>query len=353
MKSIKHKIYSVPLLFIFIFSLIVFHACKDDPVTPANNEPALIDSSFFDWQYIHIPAQDIFNIYAADSDNVFVLGNPEIYHVNDTNVSVIGSYNMMRYIEGTSVNNFFIGGGYLINSISYSRIVRWNGSNFSEIQTPLDSSGPVIAIYPENENETWFSTSSNKVYNYLNGNLTTTYLPDKINFSKFYKKDTKLYLIGLTIRNPIDLFYAFVFENNEWRTITQDTMFENSDITDWTNVVGDDFLRYGKKTVYSFSGNSWQNICTTPDFEIFQAGGYSKENFLSAGLLNNNVIPKVVYRINYKWYLQDNFLPPYPVAMAPIAKLVLKDTRYFGFFVYRYNNYLFKGSYRKVVTNGQ
>ncbi len=342
----------IPCCLFFVIVSISFISCRDDFITPPNNEPAVIDSAFFDWEFIHIPAQDIFDIYAADSDNVFVLGNPQVYHVKDTTVNIIGNFNKMRYIQGTGVNNFFIGGSYLVNNISYSRIVSWNGSNFSEIQTPLDSSGPICAIYTNNENDVWFSTASNKVYNYSNSIIKTTYLPDNIDFSDFYVKDNKLYLMAQRVRNTVDIFYAFIFEDSTWKIAASDTLTDSSDITG-IDIVGDDFVQYRKKSIYLFTGNSWVKAYETPDIAIVHGAGRSVEDFLSTGYLSYEVYSKFFYRINNQWYYQNNFLPPFGIINTQIARIIFKDDQYFSFFLNRFDNYLIKARYRKVVANGQ
>ena len=141
------------------------------------------NDTLFNWQYMNIPGYYFVDLCAYDTNNVYLLfpfglvtvhGN--IYSetlFNDTDFYA-------NKINAFDMSNIFIGGQahgvFTVNS----KLKKWNGTGFTDIIIPQDSSNGIHDILVKGAADVWFATKSNKIYHYDGTLLSTYFLSNRI-----------------------------------------------------------------------------------------------------------------------------------------------------------------------------
>lgn len=332
--------------FLIILSFLL-SSCKDEIVTPPPEEPVIKDSAMFDWEYTLFNPGYIYDLYAADTDKVFISASSGVYYYDGSTFTII-DYSTPDFnidvINGTDPTNVYFGGGGTAQYITHARLKKWNGSIVQEIQMPDDSSRYLTNIFIRTLNEIWISTYSNKIYKYDGVNIETHYIPfDFLNSIKIFEGVSgNLYIFGWRGYNTTDeIHYLLEFKNNIWSIILVDTVTTNSELRLESNVCGSDLVRNGTSHFYYFIPNFWSQIPGEIDFEGLSFSGKSKDDFMCSGQ-SENIHWKMYVHRDGVWYGQSNYQPPPPMLLIPLYTLSYIKGYYFGIYDDFDYNYLVK-----------
>jgi hypothetical protein len=170
MKSIRQKILSVSYLLLSIFSLVILHSCKDNPITPSED----FAPSRFYWRSIDIQGTGFSGAWATDTNKIFLLNyyNKSLYVVSNGIISnyYVGEY-YLNEIKGLSNNEVYLFGTGI--SDQKLTIIKWNGGGFeyypSGIKVTGNNSSRVKGC-SINSNDIWI-LSQNGIIKYNGTNL--------------------------------------------------------------------------------------------------------------------------------------------------------------------------------------
>ncbi len=164
------KLKNILLCITAIILSIGIYACnKDNGVQPKPQEdPLVIDSNVFDWKYDTIRSTRINNIYAVDTNDIFMSGNPYAVRIKSGKKYRI-NYNDNDFtslcVNGTNENNVYFGGAPYWSNISLkSKLKKWNGTAVEDIPIPNDSSRGIQDLLPVTDNDLWALCELNIIY---------------------------------------------------------------------------------------------------------------------------------------------------------------------------------------------
>ena len=310
----------------------LFSSCSDDNPVKTTNPPPVVDTldSLFTWQFLNIPGYFIEDIYVYDTNNIYlaipagivaVHGNNYFpIYVNDTAfaVNVIGGYDN---------SNIFLGGSN--PWIFKSRLKKWDGSNFSDILLPLDSSVGVENILVRTPDDVWIGVGRDKIYHYDGFSIQTYDLLSRVLGPTFFADSVgTLYLFGSSPTSPsTSIFYVYKFDGTQWQVVESDG---NNNMTDYVNICGSTVVRSAKDGIYKFTSTSWELITSFINMQIDIVGGKSShELLLSGGIINNSGYSEDIYHWNgEKLAKQKNYHPPFYATLYGIKST---NNYYYGY----------------------
>lgn len=317
--KMKNRI-SQHFLRLIVLMLIAFSlSCdKDDVIVNPPNDPQILDSNFFDWQYIEINGANIGStMFIADTNKVFIEGFPySLYYNNGVFQKIY--YNDPDFISYT-VNgvdkNFILFGGSTEYPKMNSKLKVWKDNTIINIQMPNDSSQGISYILPISVNELWMATQSNIIYHYFN-NVIYTHKIDSGFKGGYLSYDSygNLYSFSKKYLNFSDfVLNVSKFENNNWISLLSDTLTQNSELSMMIGKINSTPFRRGKDGVYYFSIISCIKLFSTyGELESNHIGGSNLNNLLLFGwtAIHPNVYLKILYYDGKHLYRQNNHIFP-------------------------------------------
>jgi hypothetical protein len=312
----KHSIrYFVLLLIIFAYSVSFYSCTKENPTT--SNGPLIVDSNIFFWHVdtLHmIPTGDF---YIADTNNIFVPGEPYALYKKDGIISYI-DYKDNSFgctcVSGSNINNVYFGG--IDKSTSKSKLKKWNGNTIMDIPIPFDTMTYIGNIFAISDNDVWMITIRTRINSYIlhyvNGSFDIKRLDSDLSGGVFFTDNNgSLFLLaGKPMPDNNYGIYILKLENNNWKVVCNDYINNSSEMGDYIGFSGDKILRGGSSGIYYFTGNNWDKFIGTGNniAPRFNAAGDSPQNIMFIGLFNEvqtlifyydgNIIYKLPYPAN-------------------------------------------------------
>jgi hypothetical protein len=265
----------------FVFVLMVSIAilsCSEDPVSPPPPDETLItDSSFFDWniQVAYGSITEGYQFYVADTNKVFVAGNIFLTFFDNGTPRQLSYHSVnpdfwAKCVNGTSENDVYIGGTYDNGLERNAQMMHWNGSSFSIIDFPNDTSWNANNIEIASSNDIWISTDRSFIYRYYNQviytyRLDSGYIGGSIvidiwgNIFASYSK--YIYSAGSSYKW---IFHLYRFNGNTFNIIQNDTLnSETSEVTSNLGKIDTDLIRTGRTGIYYYTANNWLKFVNT------------------------------------------------------------------------------------------
>jgi len=251
------------------------------------------------------------NVYAADTDKVFIIGNAQLLLYNGNNISVypINDPNLFKPfdVSGYDKDNIFIYGQYNINSNKHLPIFK-KITNGIISTYPIGDTGDIINDFiVTGPNQVWFSEIYNSsIYYFNNGSIRKYKLNnnDSIFAGYFYlNPNNELFLFAYDALRPDpgSSFYTYKFINDNFVLQKKDCYDIFPCNTYKIFKCGKDIIMGDEsgfcKTKY-FDGSDWifhsaQDTIDTP----YKMGGVSKDSLI--GMCGNDKL--YTYGVNKKW----------------------------------------------------
>ena len=312
------------------------------------NTSQIKDSSLFNWKLISTGVTAIYNIYVADTNNVFFESGPLLgYYDGDSIKYITETQNHFRVcIDGFNSQNVYFAGFMNVNP-PHSALEKWNGSSIENIQFPsYDTNTTLQNILVTGPDNVWIIVLPHYIYHYENSTFTLYDLTIHDLFQPEFFKDqlNNLYLFGsIGISNNTNIFYTFKLNGNSWDNILKDTLVEyTSELTLIKGKCGKDYMRYGLHGVYIFNGNGWSLAAQVPDINMNVFAGENGLKFLSGGNTSTDRNDKLYFYTGSEFLLQSNFV--IPLIQYDITSMGEKNGIYYGaLLTVNYPNYFFIG----------
>lgn len=204
MNNVKSILPKVTLTVLTILSFFFLYSCSEEPVSPPPPPPPPVNVpdtvSRYVWETYSSSWRDFYNVYAADTNLVYIVGNIHLMYWNGTGVGV---YNLndpnfiVLNVYGYGKDILYVSGWRTQNGIDLPIVKKVDHGVIKEIQ--LDTVETYIYdLLVLGPDEVWFSAFlKNAVYHYKNGAVKkyNSYTNDSINTGKFYvNENNELYL---------------------------------------------------------------------------------------------------------------------------------------------------------------
>lgn len=361
MKKLKKYMHTNILLLLLLLIIIgCISSCRDEITSSSsiNLDSTIKDSSVYDWRFVEFSPGFVYDLYASDTNQIFIASYSGTYYFNGHNFSQIdinSSEFFVNVLAGEDNNNVYLGGGGIGQFINHSRLKKWNGTSVQEIQMPDDTTLGVSSIFINSSNDIWITTKTNKLYHFDGiNNFTDYYLPQIDAFETrgiFKSHDQNLYLLGWVPMNNLVHYlgksYVFRYENGNWILVFIDSVFNNTELKYDLNIINNDVIRRGQNYVHFFTPSGWQQISSFVSFDCTFAGE-SRYDFISNALSKNGKYDIYFYK-SEQWYRDTNYIPPEQNNYNCVKYSCFIKNCYVGFYEYP-GNYLIIGKPKSNVN---
>jgi hypothetical protein len=316
MNKRKSIIYVLSLLFLCYLIISLCSCNKENPVIPPEPPPPQGPDTVSQYVYTTFNHLGGFlsNVYAVDTDKVFIIGNSQLLLYNGHNVEEypLNDPNMFKPydVSGYDKNNIFIYGEYVINWSKVLPIFKKITNGVITTYTIGDTGHTINDFIVAGPNQAWFSDcKSSKIY-YFNNDLISEYRlseNDSIKWGILYlSPDKELYVFAIHDLNiQTGTFYTYKFVDGNFILLRTDCYDEFPCNTNRIFRCGKDIIMTSKynfcKTKY-FDGNEWvfhsnQDTIDNP----YKLGGISKDSLI--GLFGNEKL--YTYGVNKRWRVEN------------------------------------------------
>lgn len=348
--------YCITELAIFLI-LLLASSCSDDLVTPQDPSEGIDTVEMYEWDIDTISGFLLYNIYVADSNNIFFEGpgNSMIYY-NGKNYSPI-SYNdpvfSSKCISGFNQNNVFIGGTrYISPGPARPRLKVWNGSSIMDYGFPNDTGEGIYNLTITGYNQAWMHNGFNDIYYFDNGNFTRYTVDTLIISGVFYvspSNEVYLFTSRLVQPPPHSINIGYKLQNNYFQIIYRDSTINGITIMDNTYFPSPPYIfRGGYKTINMFNNDNWFLLLNTYNFYLDGVCGNSLNNLICYG--ENEWYWQDMYLWNgQKWALEKNFYylmrrGQFPIGTQASRMFMVDNKIYMNYNNFDiYTSYLIKG----------
>ncbi|HQY20200.1 MAG TPA: hypothetical protein PK294_09775 [Ignavibacteria bacterium] len=285
------KIKSVPVkyLLVFIFSVTFFYSCSDDPVSNDPVDPTYqYDSARFSWKVDTLYGPGFFaGLWAKDTNDIFITNtfSSSLYRIQNGVKSYI-SYPVNTYlgvVTGDEMNNGFVIGGILIDTLVQPFFQKFDGNSFIEIPNPqnLKQSLTFNAVFVKNENEMWIGANG-YILKFDGVNLYSFQLEDsRTKALKFFYDEFNNFKLLASIHH-LDTdrteFIIYEYTGSQWINIFSDI---DSPRPLRYNIFNKYVSAANLNTIFELTGNTLTpKVTITPPGSGFTMDGYSFNNIL-------------------------------------------------------------------------
>jgi hypothetical protein len=316
MNKRKSIIYVLSLLFLCYLIISLLSCNKENPVIPPEPPPPQGPDTVSQYVYTTFNHLGGFlsNVYAVDTDKVFIIGNSQLLLYNGHNVEEypLNDPNMFIpfNVSGYDKNNIFIYGEYVINWSKELPIFKKITNGVITTYNIGDTNHTIYDFIVTGPNQAWFSDCiSSKIY-YFNNDIISEYRlseNDSIRRGFFYlSPDKELFVFAIhDLIIQTGTFYTYKFVNENFVLLRTDCYDEFPCNTDYMYRCGKDIIMTSKynncRTKY-FNGNEWvfhsnQDTIDNP----YKLGGISKDSLI--GFFGNEKL--YTYGVNKKWRIEN------------------------------------------------
>ncbi len=294
----KKSILSVLKIIVFFYLIISLCSCDKDenpviPPEPPPPPPPIPDTvSRYNWKIYKIYA-GLFNLYAADSNDIYIVENDAlILHKDSLSHAIIYDPNILvKNVYGYDKYNIIATGFRYRNGNYLPAVYKITNGNIQEFvyENECNISLDILVTGP---NQAWLSSvCESKVYFFDNGNLTIFRLNnnDTIKSGKFYK-DQNNNLFVFAYKYPtttIDTLFTYKFTGNNFELLRRDFIdpYHPDGKSRQVSRCGEDiimFSSYRYQKQYYFNGSEWVVHSLPLDtVNILKVGGVSKDSLVA------------------------------------------------------------------------
>jgi len=307
--------YSAILIVVLYYLVISLSSCNKDvnPVKPNDTLPPVKPPDTIS-RYIWTPYwfnSELFNLYAADTNALYIIGNNlllffngvnlSLYNLNDPNFAVVNVY-------GYDKNNIFVYGQTVNNNIILPEIKKITNGNINTYLLDNDYSLP-LDILVTGPNQAWFSSyNKNRLYYFDNGTIKKYSITDNDSISSgiFYlNKNNELFVFARKLIYATHGFlYSYKYINDNFQLLSSDCYdILNPDcLQDFIIRCGSDAIMIGYNTLIRyFNGNEWVLHSNLDSIGPVKIGGISKDSLVAL------FTPSNIYTYGgIKWRLEND-----------------------------------------------
>ena len=314
MKNVN-KIYLHGIVILFTVICIVMSSCsKEDPVSPDPpiNPPDTVSRYIWTATRLLTP---MFNVYAADTNLLYIVGNGQLLTFDGTNVSLFNlndpNFSVFN-VYGFDKNNVFVTGDGYNNKSKVPMVKKITVPNIESFILDNEDSG-IYDLLVTGPSQAWFSShTKSRVYYFNSGTITEHRLSDNdsIKDGMFYKNEyDEIYTFARKLTsNSIGFLYTYKFTGGQFQFKRKDcyAYFDENCLTNLICRCGDDAVMYTYfPKLYYFNGNEWIVHSYVEALELivpFKLGGVSKDSLVAFCLPYS-----IIYTYNgVKWRRENN-----------------------------------------------
>jgi hypothetical protein len=313
----KRTIQSVLIFSVIFYIITSFCACdKENPVIPPTPPPPPGPDtvSRYIWTMIHFGSY-MYDVYAADTDKIFIVGNAQLLWYNGSSMSSYELYDPqfeVSTVYGYDKNNIFVAGEYVFSPHRLP-IIKKITNNAVSSYTIGDTGSIINDMLVTGPNQAWFSeVQKNKVYFFNNGLVTTytLYGNDSIKNGIFYlNPSNELFVFAADTYDPLahGTFFTYKFINGDF-VLQRTDCFGNFPCN--MSII----FRCGKDAIMSeyetnrcltkyFNGTEWveHSFLDSVWGPFYKIGGISKDS-----LIGYNRFDKIYTYGGTKWRKENN-----------------------------------------------
>ena len=346
--------YCINELAIFLL-LLLASSCSDDPLTPQDPPGGIDTVEMYEWDIDTISGFLLYNIYVADSNNIFFEGpGGNMMYYDSKNYTAI-PYNdptfSSRSIDGFNENNVFISGVHYVSPGPAKPSLKiWNGSGFQGYEFPNDTGQSMLNVTAVGYNKAWMHNVFHDIYYFDNGNFTRYSVDSLLGGCVFYvspNNETYLFSTGRGYMSySINIGYKLI--GNRFEIIYVDSVSTYSNLTGVYFPSKPFIFGGGYRAINIFNNNSWSLLCETANFYPDGVCSNTLNNLICYGE-SPSFWQDMFLWDGQKWSIEKNFYYFYrrgefPICAQASRMFMVDDKVYLNYNNFdRYSSYLLKG----------
>ena len=290
----RNKIYLYAIIILFIIINLSFYSCnKEENTIVSPPEPPPDTVSRYIWTAIRL-LTPMFNVYAADTNLLYIVGNGQLLTFDGTNVSLVNLNDpnfLVMDVYGFGKNDIFVtGDGYNKNS-KVPMVKKISNGNVESFILDNEDTG-IYDLLVTGPNQAWFSShTKNKVYYFNSGTITEHRISDNDSISRgiFYKNVyDEIFIFPLKLDSNFTGFvYTYKFTGGKFHFLKKECYNSSNEncLTDLIYRCGKDVLMLTDFPIIKyFNGSEWviHSYMQAPETTVpYKIGGVSRDSLVA------------------------------------------------------------------------